>query len=119
MQKALLKSRALAYRLTPRKLVGEHWHVYKNNIIKIALNLTLHFPIFIYMKLTKTEGFSHILTNAFLVDFMTYKTMVDPKLFGFTREDITEYFRSFRNTKEFHYIARYLNKASIDLNLSK
>jgi len=66
---SLLKSRALAYRLTPRKLIREHWHVYKNNIIKVALNLMLHLPIFIYMKLTKTEGFSHILTNALLVDF--------------------------------------------------
>ncbi|MCR8486996.1 MAG: hypothetical protein NDP22_01100 [Crenarchaeota archaeon] len=106
----------MAYGLTPRKLVREHWHVYKNNIIKIALNLTLHFPIFIYMKLTKTEGFSYILTNALLVDFWTYKTMVDPKSFGFTHEDITEYFKNFRSARELHYIARYLNGVSVDLN---
>ncbi len=113
---SLLKDRALAYRLTPRKLVREHWYVHKNNVVKVALNLMLHLPIFIYVKLNKTEGFSHILTNALLVDFLTYKTMVDPKSFGFTREDIIEYFRYFRNTREFHYIARYLDEVSIGLN---
>jgi len=43
--------------------------------------------------------------------------MVDPKSFGFTRKDVIEYFRYFRNTREFHYIARYLDEISIDLNL--
>ncbi|MEM0253534.1 MAG: hypothetical protein QXK78_03130 [Candidatus Bathyarchaeia archaeon] len=76
--------------------------------MKIALNLILHLPIFAYIKLTKQYALSTMVTNALLVDFMTYKTMVDPESFGFTREDIIEYFRNFCNTRELHYITRYL-----------